>query len=87
MENVNETHFVVNLDNSYTLGFRGDTMLKYAKVISGGNSMTMVIRIYGSRRSMIEMAMLIFTNLGGNYPICGLEDKIPRVCYRTGLKG
>ena len=47
MENVDETHFVVNLDNGRTLGFRGDTTVKYVEVVSGGESMTMVIRISG----------------------------------------
>ena len=44
MENVDETHFVVNLDNGRILGFRGDTTVKYTEVISGGDSMTMVIK-------------------------------------------
>ena len=87
MENVDETHFVVNLDNGCTLGFRGDTTVKYAEVVFGRDSMTMVVRISGGRRSMIKASMLIFTNLGSNYPIRGLEDNIPRVCYRTGRKG
>ena len=49
--------------------------------------MTMVIRISGGRRSMIEALMLIFTNSGSNYPIRGLEDNIPGVCYMTRPKG
>ena len=36
---------------------------------------------------MIKAPMLIFTNSGSNYPIRGLEDNIPRICYRTGRKG
>ena len=47
----------------------------------------MVIRISGGRRSMIEAPMLIFTNLGNNYPIRGFDDNIPRVWYKTGPKG
>ena len=81
------THFVVNLVNSHTLGFRGDTMVKYAEVVSSGNLMTMVIKISGGRRSMIKTPMLIFTNPSSNYPIRGLEDNIPRVCYWRGPKG
>ena len=50
MENIDETHFVINLDNGRTLGFRGDTTVKYAEVVSGGESMTMVIRISGRHR-------------------------------------
>ena len=87
MENVDETHFAVNLDNGRTFGFRDDTTIKYPEVVSGGESMTMVIRISGGRRSMIEAPMLIFTNSSSNYPIRGLEDNIPGFCYRTGSKG
>ena len=87
MENIDETHFVVNLDNGCTLGFRDDTTVKYAEVVSRGESMTMVIRISRRHRSMIEAPMLIFTNSGSNYPIRGLEDNISGVCYRTGPKG
>ena len=39
MENLDETHFVVNLDNGRTLGFHKDTTVKYAEVVSGGESM------------------------------------------------
>jgi hypothetical protein len=59
MENIDETHFVVNLDNGHILGFRGDTSVTYAKVVSGGDSMTMVVRISGGRRSMVEAPMFI----------------------------
>jgi hypothetical protein len=59
MENIDKTHFVVNLDNGCTLGFRGDTSVKYAEVVSGRDSMTMVVRISRGQRSMIEAPMLI----------------------------
>jgi hypothetical protein len=77
---------VFNLDNGHTLGFRGDTSVTYAEVVSGGNSMTMVVRISRERRSMIEALMIIFINAHRNYPIRGLEDTIPGVTYRTGPK-
>ena len=76
MENVNETHFFVNLDNDRTLGFGGNTTVKYAKVVSRRDSITMVIRISRGRQSMIEALMFIFTNSGSNYPIRGLKDNI-----------
>jgi hypothetical protein len=47
MENLDEMHFVVNLDNGHTLGFWGDISVTYAEVVSGGDSMTMVVRISG----------------------------------------
>ena len=87
MENLDETHFVVNLDNGCTLGFRGDSTVKYAKVVSGGESMTMVVRISGGQRATIEALMLIFSNENRSYPIWGLIDDIPKVSYRTGPKG
>jgi hypothetical protein len=86
MKNLDETHFTVNMDNGRILGFREDTVVKYVDVVAGGDAMTMVIRISGGRRSMVEAPMLIFTNGNNNYPIRGLEDTIPGVCYRTGPK-
>ena len=32
VENLDETHFTVNMDNGKALGFRGDTSVKYADV-------------------------------------------------------
>ena len=69
MENIDGTHFVVNMDNGRTLGFWGDTSTKYAEVVSGGDSMTSVVRILGGHQFMIEAPMLIFTNSNSNYPI------------------
>ena len=69
MENIDETHFVVNMDNGRTLGFWNDTSTKYVEVVSGGDSMTLVVQISGGRRSMIEAPMLIFTNPNNSYPI------------------
>ena len=77
----------MNLDNGRTLGFRGDTTVKYAEVVSGGESMTMVVCISGGRRATIEAPMIIFSNENRSYPIRGLIDDIPRVSYRTGSKG
>ena len=87
MENLDETHFMVNMDNGKALGFRGDTSVKYADVVAGGEAMTMVVRISGGRESSLEAHMIIFTNANSNYPIRGLEDSIPRVFYHTGPKG
>ena len=83
MENIDKTYFVVNMNNGRILGFRGDTSVSYTEVVSGGHSMTMVIRISGRRRSMIKAPMLIFTNQNRNYLIRGLDDNIPGVCYRA----
>ena len=61
--------------------------MKYAEIVSGGESMTMVLCISGGRRATIEAPMLIFSNENRSYPIQGLIDDISRVSYRTGPKG
>ena len=43
IENVDETHFIINMDNGKSLGFRGDDTIKYADVVSGGVRITMVV--------------------------------------------
>ena len=35
MKNLDEIHFVINLDNDKTLGFCGDTTIKYVNIVSG----------------------------------------------------
>jgi hypothetical protein len=87
IENVDETHFIVNMDNGRTLGFKGDTNVKYADVVSGGEGMTMIIRISGGISSRIEAPMVIFKNKDRKYPIQGVPDNIAGVSYRTGPKG
>jgi hypothetical protein len=87
IENIDETSFVINMDNGRTLGFRRNTTVKYADVIFGGNNMIMVVRISRRCRSLIEAPMLIFTNRNSRYPIRGLDDNIPRVSYKTRPKG
>ena len=87
MENIDEMHFVVNMDNGRTLGFWADISVKCAEVVSDGDLMTIVVRISGGRRSMIEAPMLIFTNPNNSYLIQGLYDNTPGVSYRIGSKG
>ena len=87
IKNIDETYFVINMDNGRTLGFRGDTTIKYVDVVSGGDSMTMVVRISGGCRSLIESPMLIFTNGNSRYPIRRLDNNILGVFYRTRPKG
>ena len=87
IENLDETHFTVNMDNGKALGFWGDTSVKYTDVVAGGEAMIMVVRISGGRGSSLEVPMIIFTNGNSNYPIRGLEDSVPRVSYHTGPKG
>ncbi|KAL3678328.1 hypothetical protein R1sor_021284 [Riccia sorocarpa] len=87
LENVDETHFIINMDNGYTLGFQGDQEVKYADLVSGGQGMTMIVRLTGGRNARIETPMIIFQNKDRRYPIRGVPDDILGVCYRTWPKG
>ena len=87
MGNLDETHFTINMDNGQTLGFWGDTFVKYADVVARGEAMTMVVKILGGCRSSLEASMIIFTNENRNYSICGLEDSVHGVSYHTNPKG
>lgn len=87
VENADETHFVFNMDTGKTLGFIGDNHVKYADVVSGGEPITMMVRISGGPVAMIHPPMLVFKNQSSSYPIRGVPDNVPGVCYRSGPKG
>ena len=86
MKNLDETHFVVNLDNCKTLRVCGDTIVQYADVVLEGESMTVVVRISGGRRSTIKAPMIIFTNENRSYSIRVLIDNVFDVTHRSGPK-
>lgn len=87
VENADETHFIINVDNGRTPGFSGDKEVKYADVVSGGEGFTMVVRLTGGRDARIAAPFMIFKNGDRNYPIRGVPDNVPGAAYRTGPKG
>lgn len=54
IENADETHFVINMDNGKALGFIGDESISYADVLSGGDPMTMMVTLTGGPRAAIQ---------------------------------
>lgn len=82
-ENADETHFVFNMDSGKTLGFIGDNDVKYGDVVSGGDPITMVVRLTGGKNAMIQKPMLIFKNQSRSYTIRGVADNIGGVSYRS----
>ena len=74
------------MDNGYTLGFQGDTSVKYTDVVVEGDAMTMVVHIFGGRRFTIKATMVIFINNNNNYSIHTLDDYVPEVSYHTSPK-
>ncbi|RLN67573.1 hypothetical protein BBJ28_00024453, partial [Nothophytophthora sp. Chile5] len=60
VENIDETHFVFDFNNGKTLGFSGEKQIKYADVVSGGEEMTMVVRISAQRPDRLGRVKTIF---------------------------
>ena len=87
IEDIDETHFVINFDTGRTLGFVAETPIKYAEVVSGGEGMTMVVRLSGGPSARVRPPMMIFTNASASHQIQGVPANIGCVCYRTGPKG
>lgn len=86
MSNADETHFVFNMDNSRTLVICGNEEVRYADVTSGGEGITMLVRLRGGQAATAQPSFLIFINNDRNYPIRGFPDNISAVPYRGGPK-
>lgn len=76
-----------NVDNGKTLGFIGYKEIRYADVTSGGEGITIIVRVTGEKNSRIPVPLFIFKNQDRNYPIRGVVENVPGVSYRTGPKG
>lgn len=61
-KNIDEAYFVINMDNSCTLGFHGDEEMKYDDIILGGMGMTMVVKMIGGVYGKIALLFMIFQN-------------------------
>lgn len=86
-EKADETNFILNMDNGRTLGFVGSGDVKYADFVSGGEPIKVMVRIMGVNNTLIQVPMLIFQNTARSYPIIGVPDTIPGVCYQSSSKG
>lgn len=86
VENADQTNFLINVDDGRTMGLRGDDEVRYANVVFGGEGMKMMVRISGGNRTLFEIPFMILKNNHSNYPIQGVPDVIPGVCYRNGPK-
>ena len=87
MENMDETHFLYDLDDYYSITRRGPKSVDYTAVVSGGTGMTLVLRLSGGLNSKLEAPFFIFKNENANYPIAGSLENVPGVCYRTQRSG
>ncbi len=74
VENVDETHLLINQDNRRTLGYVRDPNANYADVSSSDEGMTMVLRISGGVNSKVEAPFMIFENRDIREPSKKLSD-------------
>ena len=87
IENFDETHVVVDMDNGRVLEFQGSNRVAYLDVASGRDCFTVCMRISGSQSARIEDPLVIFQNPNGNCPISGIPDNVDGITYRSSLKG
>ncbi|KAL3692456.1 hypothetical protein R1sor_006107 [Riccia sorocarpa] len=83
MENLDETHFCVNMDNGRTLSFRGDEQISYADVVSGSICIRMVVKVTRGPAARICRPFMIFKKHDSTYAIRAVTDTVPGVCYMT----
>ena len=62
VENMDETHFIFNMDNQKALEIQGVQKVNYADVVSGGDDFTMVLRLCGGVNVKLEDLFLISKN-------------------------
>lgn len=77
MENMDETHFFIDMDNRKSLSVKGNGTIRYADAISGTTGMTMIVHVTGGKSSCIGLPMMVFINPDCNYPIRNVPDNIP----------
>ena len=87
VENYDETHVMIDMDNGQVLNFKGTKKITYAEVASGRDCFTVCFRISGAGGGKIEKPVVIFQNPNSNYPIIGVPDNIEGIAYRTSPKG
>ena len=83
VENLDKTHFIFNMDNGKTLGYRVSTKVNYADVVSGCDGLTMVLRLRGGVDAKLMQPFPIFKNRDRNYSMANLPDNINGVSYHT----
>jgi DDE superfamily endonuclease len=84
---MDETHLRINMDNGRTLAEIGYRHVKYLDMVSGGQGMTMMVRLSGGAGGMIANPFIVFQNESRSYPIRQVPDNVPGVSYRFQQKG
>lgn len=86
VENIDETHFLINMDNMRTLGFSGYKDRRFIDVISGREGMNMMVQIPGGPSATISPPFMVFQSNTRSYPLRNCQFNIPGVIYRMSPK-
>jgi DDE superfamily endonuclease len=87
VESMDDTHLRINVDNGRTVAEIGNRQVKYLDVLSGGQGMTMMVRLSGGAGGMIANPCIVFQNESRSYPIRQVPDNVPGVSHRSQQKG
>ena len=87
VENVDEGHFLYDLDDRYCSAKRGSRDINYLGMVSGSEGVTVVLRVTGGSNSKLASPFFIFRNRLESYSMNGSLDNDPSVSYRTQKNG
>lgn len=80
-------HFLLSTKTGNTLGFGEKKQPEFAEIIEGARPMTMLVRVSGGKDAKVGAPVMIFQDAERTYPIPGVADDVPDVCYRTSPTG
>ena len=87
VENFDETHMVIDMDNGHVLDFQFSKHVTCADLASARYCFTVCMRLSGGPQGKIEKPLVIFQNPSSKYPIAGIPDNIQGITYRSSPKG
>lgn len=84
--NADEGHLVLIIDEGHMHGFWVDEDTRFVDFVSGGDSITLTVRITGGKQALIHILMSIFKTCNHSHMIRGGSDTIWGVWYRSSPK-
>lgn len=86
VENVDETHFLVSMDNGRSFSFLSCEEVKYADVSSGGEGMKLMVRNKGGKIPLSIRLLLFFRTRLGTIPFEVFQMMCSEFCTGMGRR-
>lgn len=86
IENDDEAHFNIKMDNWKAIVFSGETKARYAEMVSGKEGIENLVRISGGKEVKVKFFFMLFKNGKHGYRIRYIPDEITNLPYRNGPK-